>query len=200
MVFILCREKNKTFGISAGTGTAASEVANEMNGRGLYTGHDCRWSSCPQCPVECGLTVRDVTTSEPVELVALACGRTGEEPKTAAEISRQLAPQVWVDAAGPQECAKPTRSLGLPQLQIIKTGSPTPTQTQNILHRWSRWREMQIINVIIAKTCPVKNSDMYTLHNTRNKGLLHIYQSHLSPLVWAVLVIFAIHFGCLALI
>lgn len=94
MVFILCKEKKNTSGISAGTGLAASEVANEMNGRDLYAGHDCRWSSCPQCPVECGLTVRDATTSEPVELVALACGCAGEEPKTAAEISRQLAPQV----------------------------------------------------------------------------------------------------------
>lgn len=184
--FILCRGKKKPSGITAGTGLAASEAASKMNGRGLSAGHDCRWSSRPQCPVECRLNVRDATTSEPVELAALACGCAGEEPKTAVEISRQLALQVWVDAAGPQECAKPTRNLGLPQLQLIKTGSPTPSQTQTILHRWSWRREMQIINVFIAKTCPVKNTDMYTLHNTSNKGSFYIYRLHLSPLVGAV--------------
>lgn len=184
--FLYFVEGKKSSGITAGTGMAASEAASKMNGRGLSAGHDCRWSSRPQCPVECRLTARDATTSEPVELAALACGCAGEEPKTAVEISRQLAPQVWVDAAGPQECAKPTRNLGLPQLQLIKTGSPTPSQTQTILHRWSWRREMQIINVYMAKTCPVKNTDMYTLHNTSNKGSFYIYRLRLSPLVGAV--------------
>lgn len=184
--FLYFVEGKKPSGITAGTGLAASEAASKMNGRGLSASRDCRWSSRPQCPVECRLTVRrDATTSEPVELAALACGCAGEEPKTAVEISRQLALQVWVEAAGPQECAKPTRNLGLPQLQLIKTGSPTPSQTQTILHRWSWWKEMQIMNVFIAKTCSVKNSDMYTLRNRSNKGSFYIYRLRLSPLVWA---------------
>lgn len=171
-------------GITTGTGLAASEAASKMNGRGLRAGHDCRWSSHPQCPVECGLGVRDATTSEPVELAALACGCASEELKTAVEISRQVAPQVWVDAAGPQECAKPTRNLGLPQLQLIKTGSPTPSQTQNILLRWSRFRDYDV-NIICHHSQSMSNPknwySMYTLHNTSQKRLFHIHLLHLSP-------------------
>lgn len=63
-------QRINTSGITTGTGLAASE----MNGRGLYAGSECRWSSRLQCLVECELPVRDGTTSEPVELVALACG------------------------------------------------------------------------------------------------------------------------------
>lgn len=157
-------QRTNTSGITTGTGLAASE----MNGRGLFARHDYHWSSRPRCLVECGLTVRDATTSEPVELSALACGCTGEELKTAAEISRQLAPQVWVDAAGPQECAKPTRNLGLPQLQLIKTGAPTPSQTQNTLLRWSWYWHCDAI----------QNTDMFTIRNLSNKSLFHIYLLH----------------------
>lgn len=69
-------------GITPGTGLAAGEAASETNGRGLGGGHDCRWSSRPRCPVECGHAVRDAMASEPVELAASACGCAAEEPKT----------------------------------------------------------------------------------------------------------------------
>lgn len=197
--FLYFVEEKKPSGITAGTGLAASEAASKMNGRGLSAGHDCRWSSRPQCPVECRLTVRNATTSEPVELAALACGCAGEEPKTAVEISRQLALQVWVDAAGPQGCAKPTRNLGLPQLQLIKTGSPTPSQTQTILHRWSWRREMQIINVFIAKTCPVKT--LICIPYITRAIKVHFIFIGCVYLPWfGLFFIFAIPFGCLAII
>lgn len=173
-------QRINTSGITTGTGLAASG----MNGRGLYAGHDCRWSSRPQCPVECGLPVRDATTSEPVELAALACGCTGEELKTAVEISRQLAPQVWVDAAGPQECAKPTRNLGLPQLQLIKTGPPTPSQTQNILLRWSWWRDYDAnIKCHHSQNMSIPKNWLYTICNTSNESIFHIHPKHVSQLI-----------------
>lgn len=66
-----------TYGTATGTGLAAIEADSKMNGRGLRLGHHRRRSSCPQCLVECQITVRDMTTSERVELVALACGCDG---------------------------------------------------------------------------------------------------------------------------
>lgn len=69
-------------GITPGTGLAAGEAASKTNGRGLGGGHGCCWSSRPWCPGECSLAVRDAMASEPVELVALACGCAAEEPKT----------------------------------------------------------------------------------------------------------------------
>lgn len=104
----------------------------------LYAGsHGCQCSH-PQWLVECEPSVWDMTTSEPVELVALACGCAGEELRTAVEISRQQTSQVWeavvwmnhdMAAADPPERARPIRNPCLPHkrlVMLIKTGSSPP--------------------------------------------------------------------------
>lgn len=118
------------------------KVWSKMNRRGsgqfVCAGSHVRQCSRPQWLVECEPTVWDITISEPVELVVLACGCAGVELRTSVEISRQLAPQVWVAviwmnhymaAAGSPECAKPLRNPCLSHkrlAQLIKTGSPPP--------------------------------------------------------------------------
>lgn len=186
--------------------------------RCLYAGHHCRWCSCPQRPVECELTVWDMTTSEPAELVALACGCAGEELKTAVEISRQLAPHIfertsfgWIGSSRPTTVHQAHKELFT--VQLIKTGPSTPinpiVKHTTLLSggpppSMSWWREID------ADLSCLQRHTMYTVQNTlvlyslvhitSNKSVFIIHQLHLSPLVWwAISFILIITLGCLEL-
>lgn len=143
--------------------------------RCLYAGHHGRWCSCPQRPVECELTVWDMTTSEPVELVALACGCAGEELKTAVEISRQLAPHIWADVIWMNWQQQAHHSAPSPQGAFYGTANQNRpfytyqphSQTHNAPLRWS-----SAINVLMKRNwCRfVMLAETYHVHSPKHTG------------------------------
>lgn len=73
-------------------------------------------------------------------------------------------------------------NLGLPQLQLIKTGALTPSQTQKIFFSGGPDEEnpMKILKVLMAKMHPIQNTDMCTIRNMSNKSLFRIHLLHVS--------------------